>query len=322
MDHQTNQEHQPVDPKQAEFIVGAVVGAMAGAAAALLLTPKNGQEMRHLVKQYAKEWETEAYQLAKEAKGVSKSLHQALNEGAAGLVEAAPQKIGEATHQAQHLASTIEQHIETARETVSEIAEAFRSGWEEYGEEIVPANQLEAKADSNKLDSNKLDSSKLEVPDVLMIREIEDEEDSPEDHRPAPVSVHSTRRRSHSHHYAMHSQTATEEAIEEVAKEEPQEESTARPMLASEEIAEAPKAPVTAHYTTRILEEATPVVKEDKMDAQDSDKSTKHFSDKAKDKETKAEAKSKPKAADAEDKGRKEDKDAKSTKKLFFRRGS
>ena len=39
-----------VDEQQAGFVMGAVVGALVGGAAALLLSPKSGKEMRELVK--------------------------------------------------------------------------------------------------------------------------------------------------------------------------------------------------------------------------------------------------------------------------------
>lgn len=290
MDHQTKHP-QPVDQEQAEFMVGAIIGAMAGAAAALLLTPKNGKEMRAIVKEYAKEWEAEAYELAKESHGVTKSLRQALDESTSNLVEAAPHTIEEATQHAQHFANALEQHIESARDTVSEIAEAFRSGWEEYGEELIPADQLSASTTSSKLD----------LPDVLLAPTEDvsyDTEDEDRDDQPShPHRVSHGRRRSGSHHYAMHSSHAPKDH-----EEQPEPKVTHRPLLASEEIVEAPT--TKSHYTTRVLEQATPT-RQAKTDHKDDKPAVK--------KATKDEQ--------VEDKT-KSDHDTKQTKKLFFRRGS
>lgn len=290
MDPQTKHP-QAADEQQAEFMVGALIGAMAGAAAALLLTPKNGKEMRAIVKEYAKEWEGEAYELAKDSRGVTKSLRQALDESAAQLAETAPQTIGDAAQHAHQFASTLEQHIDSARGTVSEIAEAFRSGWEEYGEEIVVEQ------------SKTIDSRKIDLPDVLLAEEIElEEEDQPA--RPHPVSH--GRRRSTSHHYAMHSADTTDHHDQDKADKD--DKPASRPMLASEEIVDTPAA--KPHYTTRVLEEATPA-RRAKAEDKAEDKADKD--DKPAKKSTKDHDQPAAKSSDDEDKP---------SKKLFFRRGS
>src|SRR5690606_10496322 len=116
-----------------------------------------------------------AYELAKDAKGATKSLTQVINESATDLVETAPHKIGQVSHQAQQAAVALEQHIEAARDTVSEIAEAFRSGWEEYGEEIVSQS-----ADGQPHDNQSVDNPPAQaVPDILHSH-IEDEAESEE----------------------------------------------------------------------------------------------------------------------------------------------
>src|SRR5690606_14896065 len=123
-----------IDEQQAGFVMGAVVGALVGGAAALLLSPKNGQEMRAIVKKYSKDLEQEAHELAKDARGTAVSFKSVLQEGATEVIEQAPEKIEQAGYQAQQLADELSQRFESARDVVAELADAFKSGWEEYGD--------------------------------------------------------------------------------------------------------------------------------------------------------------------------------------------
>ena len=132
-----------VDEQQAGFVMGAVVGALVGGAAALLLSPKSGKEMRELVKKYSKDLELEAHELAKDARGTADSFKAVLADGANEVIEQAPEKIEQAGYQAQQLADELSNRFNSARDVVTELAEAFRSGWEEYGED-QPIDELAA----------------------------------------------------------------------------------------------------------------------------------------------------------------------------------
>jgi gas vesicle protein len=65
------------------FFLGFLVGAMAGAAAALLLTPQSGEELRRNIEQKSVELKGEATRLAEDAKQQA----QRLTEEAKGQVE-------------------------------------------------------------------------------------------------------------------------------------------------------------------------------------------------------------------------------------------
>jgi gas vesicle protein len=117
------------------FVVGAVVGALAGSIAAMLLTPKNGKEMRRVVLEYAKEWEGEAGDFGEEARHILNSIKNALDEGADQVLTQAPHVASQASHVASQAVNTVEEGYANSRDSVSEMVEAFRSQWQELEEE-------------------------------------------------------------------------------------------------------------------------------------------------------------------------------------------
>jgi gas vesicle protein len=58
------------------FVVGFAMGALAGAAAALLMTPYSGEEMRGQLKEKGIELKTEAERLATDAKTEAEQLQE------------------------------------------------------------------------------------------------------------------------------------------------------------------------------------------------------------------------------------------------------
>lgn len=297
MEH-SNPNHQPqtkqplgsIDEQQTGFMIGAVLGALVGGAAALLLSPKSGKEMRDIVKKYSKELEAEAYELAKESRGVASSFKSVLEDGATEVMEIAPEKIEQASNQAQQLAEDLNQKFESARDVVSELAEAFRSGWEEYGEdhpaeqpiEPAPALFAEQKADDDETSTTPEASTDVEV----VKEEMENDKDSSESMEepealPTIAPVQSRRRTQSVTSFSMHTQTASQpEAKKEsepqskvskpakASSNDPEvkvksekitelevETSTAQPTK-SEPLTEAqPRVEVKRRYETRVLEE-------------------------------------------------------------------
>ena len=82
-------------------------------------------------------------ELAKDARGTADSFKAVLADGANEVIEQAPEKIEQAGYQAQQLADELSNRFNSARDVVTELAEAFRSGWEEYGED-QPIDELAA----------------------------------------------------------------------------------------------------------------------------------------------------------------------------------
>ncbi len=240
------------DEQQAGFVMGALVGALVGGAAALLLSPKNGKEMRQVVKKYSKELEQEAQELAKDARGTANSFRSVLQEGATEVMEQAPEKIEQAGYQAQQLADELSQRFESARDVVTELAEAFRSGWEEYGED-QPEDELKAApsllGEDEEVEEVKSEPTPTPKPVLTNFDELDDddEQEEPETHPVAPLQA---RRRTHTGSaYSMHS-TPTIEEDQPVAKATP---ASHRPT--KDEDPAPPKQLTAPSYTTRVLDE-------------------------------------------------------------------
>jgi len=256
--HQKNNHHGQgfsIDEQQAGFMLGAVVGAVVGGAAALLLSPKNGKEMREIVKKYSKDLESEAYELAKESRGVAKSFKTVLEEGAVEVMEQAPEKIEQASQQAQQLAGDLSERFESARDVVAELAEAFRSGWEEYGEDVAGDEEVE-----------------VATPILFEAEDSTDESDTqaePEEvEEIIPHSPSYGRRRTHgASAYSMH--TANEPiAVAEPEVEHKEKEIEVKKVEKEEKVEEVkePKAKTTRKaYTTRVVEEPRKVETKSKL---------------------------------------------------------
>lgn len=260
--HQKKDEGFKIDEQQAGFVMGAVMGALVGGAAALLLSPKSGKEMREVVKKYSKELEKEAHELAKDARGTAGSFKSVLQEGATEVLEQAPDKIEQAGYQAQQLADELNQRFESARDVVTELAEAFRSGWEEYGED-QPEDEL--KAAPSLLEDDVVEpaqtqseeaSDEVEVVQKPILSSFEDldEEEGEEIEKVPPVVPTHARRRTHtSSSYSMHSTDVSPEVAEPTPAE-------ARHETPKNEEQPEHKKPATQSYTTRVLDEPKKVL--------------------------------------------------------------
>ena len=247
--HKRKDENFSFDDQQAGFVMGAVVGALVGGAAALLLSPKNGKEMREIVKKYSKDLELEAYELAKDARGTANSFRGVLQEGATEVLEQAPEKLEQAGYQAQQLADELSQRFESARDVVAELAEAFRSGWEEYGED-QPEDEL--KAAPSLLNDDELPEVVKPVEQEVVVdkAEAEEEEESEEDAAPHVAPLQARRRTHGGSHYSMHSSPTVDDEPEVVkaaphAQRESEKEDEPKPKRPAE----------TPGYTTRVLDE-------------------------------------------------------------------
>jgi gas vesicle protein len=71
---QLNKGVQPMSSDRGLFAVGFLLGALAGAAAALMLTPYSGDEMRGQLKEKGIELKTEAERLSADAKSQAEQL--------------------------------------------------------------------------------------------------------------------------------------------------------------------------------------------------------------------------------------------------------
>ena len=247
--HKRKDENFSFDDQQAGFVMGAVVGALVGGAAALLLSPKNGKEMREIVKKYSKDLELEAYELAKDARGTANSFRGVLQEGATEVLEQAPEKLEQTGYQAQQLADELSQRFESARDVVAELAEAFRSGWEEYGED-QPEDEL--RAAPSLLSDDELPEVVRPMEQVAVVEKAQDDvEEEPEEDESPHVAPLQARRRTHGgSHYSMHSSPAVDDESEVVkpaphARRESEKEEEPKPKRPTE----APG------YTTRVLDE-------------------------------------------------------------------
>lgn len=242
--HNRKEEGFNFDEQQAGFVMGAVVGALVGGAAALLLSPKNGKEMREIVKKYSKELEREAHDLAKDARGTATSFKSVLQEGAVEVMEQAPEKLEQAGYQAQQLADDLSQRFESARDVVAELAEAFRSGWEEYGDD-QPEDELDA-APALLTDDDVTESIMPQAAPEPILHNADSEADQEEE--VVPVAPTQARRRTQvSTAYSMHSSVKeADELVEEKPEKAPE---------AKKEEPTKPKRAAAASYTRRVIDE-------------------------------------------------------------------
>ena len=85
----------PEDTSGASFFAGFLVGALAGAAAALLLAPQSGEETRTLIKDKGIELKYQADDVTAEARRRAESLQTQAKEKAAGLQSQVRQAVDE-----------------------------------------------------------------------------------------------------------------------------------------------------------------------------------------------------------------------------------
>jgi gas vesicle protein len=69
-----------------DFLVGAIIGGLAGAAAALFLTPKSGKELRTTLNEQKDKAVTKSNELASTAKEKANSLAQSVSQQSSDLV--------------------------------------------------------------------------------------------------------------------------------------------------------------------------------------------------------------------------------------------
>ena len=127
------------------FVAGAVLGAIAGGIAAMLLTPKTGREMRAIVREYAKEWEGEAGDFAEEARKILNTIKDVIDDGTEEIADHAPAIAERTAEVANHTVETVADTYETTRDTVSEMVETFRSQWQELEEDRTLAHHHNAR---------------------------------------------------------------------------------------------------------------------------------------------------------------------------------
>lgn len=95
-----NQNQSNINAK--DFLIGVLVGGMAGAASALLLAPKSGKELRDdlneqasLVKNRTGDWRESAEQVASTVKDQSISLAKNVGDQSRQMSERVKQAVGE-----------------------------------------------------------------------------------------------------------------------------------------------------------------------------------------------------------------------------------
>jgi gas vesicle protein len=91
------------------FFLGFLIGAMAGAAAALLMTPQSGEEMRHILEQRGAELKGDAARRAEEARIQAQRLAEDAKLQAQRLAD-------DAKAQAQRLATDAKGQVEYVQE--------------------------------------------------------------------------------------------------------------------------------------------------------------------------------------------------------------
>jgi gas vesicle protein len=120
------------DEQEHGFLAGLVLGAVAGGAAALLMSPKSGREMRALIKEVVQEWQGEASEAAGVTKEVLEAFEQALNEGAADVARRVPRQSQDVVDQAGRVFETAHDRVgaqyEQARHSVQEMVDSWKQG--------------------------------------------------------------------------------------------------------------------------------------------------------------------------------------------------
>ena len=106
-----------------EFFAGFVIGALAGAAAALLLTPCSGEEMRQLIEEKGIELKNQAERMAEEAKAKA--------ELAAGDVRI------QTDHVSKHGRIVVAENVRKAQEVVQKTQAKLAKPEDDAGAEAV-----------------------------------------------------------------------------------------------------------------------------------------------------------------------------------------
>lgn len=106
--------------KFGSFMNGLVIGALGGAIAALLLTPKNGEENRKLVADYANDVMNNATGIGDQAHAVIQDGMRSATEIGGGFVGSVKSAAETATNQVNDKNDELRAKIEEARDRIAE----------------------------------------------------------------------------------------------------------------------------------------------------------------------------------------------------------
>ena len=106
--------------KFGSFMNGLAIGALGGAIAALLLTPKNGEENRKLVADYANDVMNNAQGIGDQAYGVFQDGMRSATEIGGGFVGSVKSAAETATNQVNDKNDELRAKIEEARDRIAE----------------------------------------------------------------------------------------------------------------------------------------------------------------------------------------------------------
>lgn len=123
------------DSSGGEFIAGFLVGALVGAAAALLLAPQSGEQTRSLIRERGLELGQRADELSAEARRRTEELQAEARRRAEELQAEAREKARQVQTQAKeragHLQDTVKQAVEEGKAAADEKRKALLSQLEE-----------------------------------------------------------------------------------------------------------------------------------------------------------------------------------------------
>ncbi len=103
--------------KGGEFFFGFVIGALAGAAAALLMAPASGEETRHKLDEKRIELQGQAQKLAEEARAQAQKLAE---EAKSQAHHVSDQAHGQATHLQERGRIVLSDSVKKAQQAVQE----------------------------------------------------------------------------------------------------------------------------------------------------------------------------------------------------------
>lgn len=104
--------------KGGEFFFGFVIGALAGAAAALLMAPASGEETRHKLDEKRLELQGQAQKLAEEAKTQAQKL---ADEAKSQTLHATESAQSQFTHMQERGRIVLSDSVKKAQQTVQDV---------------------------------------------------------------------------------------------------------------------------------------------------------------------------------------------------------
>jgi gas vesicle protein len=106
------------------FFLGFLIGAMAGAAAAVLLTPQSGEELRRTIEQKSVDFKDEATRMAEDAKVQAQRLADEAKSQAQRVVDDA---LGQVEHVQEKGRIVISENVRKAQQAVEDAKEKLAS---------------------------------------------------------------------------------------------------------------------------------------------------------------------------------------------------